>query len=358
MSSTPLSTASIRSLNAKIRSSPLGNVDFCPLQASVTGSSLTIDKKTLKSGSEELVVGVLDGKGEMVYDFARNKTAPLIKFRTPISHITGAYSFPPKLLAKWFDPTAAHDITACLQLSPAGDPAEWHEIMDEIGPKLARKFANAVREHGTCIPGDEKTNKRLQKKKESLKTEEKFSQWFETDMLGGDGTPHMSHYKGRILDPENAGFTFRSNLFKGAEKMTSSVYDDLLDGKLEEMREKVGKPCRFAPVPIYWHNKMVGPDEYDEVARRLKGSLAYAVIWIKLFANAKNRVLSLKCGIDKVVIAQLGDASGGGSDAVVNVAMDAEVEEEEGSKDVLNIFADVSQDDDGAPSAKRVKTSE
>lgn len=239
-----------------------------------------------------------------------------------------------------------------MQLAPAGDVAEWNTAMDTIGISLANSFADAMREHGTCIPGDDKTNKRLAKKRDALKTEAKFREWFVSEMLGADGTPHMSNFKGKILDPA-APYVFRSNLFKGAESMTDTPFDSLLGDKLEDMRAKVGKPCRFSPVPLYRRNKLVTPEEYDGVANRLRGSLVYAVVWCKLFANDKNRVVSLKFGIDKIVIAQLGPEAGAGADAIVDVSLDMAPPS---AADVLDVLADVSQEDVGdGPAAKRHK---
>jgi hypothetical protein len=255
-----------------------------------------------------------------------------------------------------------------IHLGPAGNVSEWTRLSKGWGLDMANAFADALREHGTLIPNDNAMNKRLDKMKKACSVDE-FRTKIREDFLGGSGTPHLAHCNAHLSDPEES-FVLRKNMFSSSYtgEDVDTPYDSLIGSALEETRSTMSGGIKYTPLPLYLHGKLVAPDDYVNVAKRLVGSQGYLTIGFKLYTNEKNKVQSLKGSLIKFVIAKLGEEQSNDQDDVVTfdfAPKPAEVD----AVGVVNVDVDVlaavaaacdeddagDGDEDSLPPAKRAK---
>lgn len=335
-------------LSADYKNAETRNVMFCCNGADEVGHTLEVGKVST-AGAEQLALIVTNKKGERISPPARGDSEPLITIRTPLSKLGPTYET--DISRIFWDPVGGMSPSSAVHLTAAGNADEWAKRMSHITDKLARSYALAVRKHGTLIPNDKSTASWV--KKNEGKTDDEFAAAFIEEMLYTAGHPHMSHATAHLM--EGSPLVFRSPFYKKAEKNIQTPFDEYIDpDKLAAMRDM--HPGRVAPIPIYIGKDLVSPEEYCSIAARLPGSTAYLVLWAKMFSNSRNRVQSLKFGIDKIVVAELGPVKTNASSGVVDLFADdtAEPEPEAAAVvDVLDLAADAGEDTGRA--AKRQK---
>jgi len=352
------SNARIAALNGRI-SMAQGMADFVVPGSAERGERLKIISHEFKPGTKALTL-VVAGRDGAVRTSLTGSNAPIIKIITPMCTVNAAFGVSPSRFGKYFDPDSSQKPNAAIYVGPAGDVATWNANMEALDGQLVEAFATALKKDGTCIPKDTATNSAIAKKSKALGKKE-FVEWVE-DELAGHGSPHCAHLGKRMGDraDKTAPFNFRKNLFPVSDTMIDTPYDALVGPpeRLEAVRRQVGGPCRYAPVPIYVEGKMVLPEEYENVAGRLQNSTVYLELGAKLFTNEKNRVLSLKLFVLKVVVSALGEGTNR-NDSVVDVF---EGTASTGSglteSDILDVVDATAFDDSGGggPAAKKHKS--
>jgi len=317
----PQSHAEIEKMNGRIAAAT-GLADLVIAGAAKRRETLAIVTHEFLPGVASHAV-VVKRDGVVVTVLEGRKDAPMVTLNTPLCTISAAYSVSPANLGKYPPDADRGEPQAALYVGPAGDPVAWTRDMAVLDTGLVKEFAGALARDGTCIPKDVATNGTIKKKVKSL-TKEEFQVWVE-DQLTGHGSPHMAHAAKRIADwnDKDIPFQFKKKLFPRAETNIDTDFDALVgtSERFEMIRSSVNDPCGYAPVPIYVGGKLVGPDEYESVSSRLAGSVVYLSLWCKLFTNTKNKVVSLKVGLSKIVVSSLG-ATGVRTDSVVDVSAD------------------------------------
>ena len=314
-----LSDEQVKQMNERIAAAK----DQVDLPLPNASDKLVVQMHTNPSGAQSLVLQIKSPDGSLRPSLNDRADGPMITFNTPLSTVTGAYSVSPRRFSSTFDGTSSLEPNAALYIGPAGDVAQWNRDMKAIDGDLIKAFASALKQHGTCIPKDPFAT--TVAKKSSKLSAAQYEEWV-AEQLAGHGSPHMpSSGKRTTTDSgEREGpFRFGKKLFQPVKmdgRPIATEYDCLLgsEERIAEIRQSLPPKAggKFAPVPIFVGGKLVPPDEYDDIADRLQGSVVYVEGWAKLFTNTKNKVLSLKCGVFKVVISQLADATGRGNSVV------------------------------------------
>lgn len=347
----PQSNADIAAMNDRIAAAG----DQVDMALPGSTDKLVVRAHTSPTGQKSLVLQLLNAKGVLRPSLVDRNEGPMLTFNTPLSTITSAYSVSPRRVGSSFPSGNSMEPNAAIFLGPAGDEAAWEASMQSIDAGLIKEFASTVRTEGTCIPKDA-LSAAIAKKAGKL-SKAQFEDWF-AEMLSGHGSPHMAHIGKRTVTDagvRSGSFQFRKKLFQRADADTDTPYDSLLGtaDKLAEIRESLPHKSRFAPIPIYYRNKLVTPEEYEDIADRMVGSIVYAELWAKLYSNTKNKVVSLKFGILKIVVSQLADASGRGN-SVVDVCADADTAAPRPA--TVDVDAIMELAEGGKSAAKRART--
>ena len=140
-------------------------------------------------------------------DFCTAKARPLQTTQEPTPQHRPCFrqhaTFPAPCLDGMQQPSAS------IYFGPAGDEKKWEKDMNYIDKHLVTAFANALKEHGTCIPKD-KQNDTI-KANASKKSSKEFVSWVE-ELLVGNGSPHCAHISKRITDRKGTPFKFTKKL--------------------------------------------------------------------------------------------------------------------------------------------------
>ena len=319
--------ADIEKLNARISSTfSKGGSGVTLCLAGETGSTVTVEPVEVDNQTQLNLV-VRDSSGSQTSPLPRGGSAQLHTYRTPISTVRSAFDVDPSRF-RAVDGQTQMQPSSAIFLGPAGDPDLWQTRMNLIGSGLGLSYAKAILDHGTLIPGDG-TSSRVQKQAKAVKKdvasdpsrsfEEAFLEMFADNFLNAAGSPHMPH-AAKMLTGETDTVQFRANIIKKRDANVETQYDSLVpDAVLTSMKDRYG-PGQLGLVPLYYNNRLVPPDEYVSVASRLRGSLVYACVWARVISNYKNKVQSVKFGLEKLVIAELGPEMGSGASGVVDLS--------------------------------------
>lgn len=281
-------------------------------------------KKANVDGRQRLVICVVDKQNNVVGKLPETEQELLTTIHTPMVKIGKSYNVDPESFSGYFDPASNFGLDASVLVDPAGDEEEYHKDMYGIGQGLIDSFSDTVYEtESFFINKDHQTEKMLTKKKHGTKkdpamSKEDFRSWF-TELVIDKKSPYVSHCA-KYLDSETAdSLRFGKKLFSKTKEMMDTDFDYLLNGKIGDMRKKIGYPCRYAPPPIYLNGKQVSPEDYSSVAQRLPGSIVYFKLGANLFTNDDNKVCTVKLWILHIVVAHLAEKTGS-SESVIDVS--------------------------------------
>ncbi len=328
-------------------------VDFCCSGALKTGHTLNVEKVNV-DGMQVLALVVRDAAGKRTSALPKSNSASLITVRTCLTRLSSVFGKSPADISDRYDASSKMQPGMCCFLGPAGNASDWEKAMKPVSADLVRSYALALRDNGgTLIPNDKQIASRIEKAKKTCKTEDAFVEWAVDNLFSAPGSPHISHAIKHVT--ESGPLQVRSNLMKRGDRNMATPFDEHMDPDvLADVRQKYG-PGRIAPVPLYQNTSMVLPDEYTEVASRLTDSVVYVTLWMKVIDNKPNKVQTLKCGIDKIAIAELGPERGSGSRGVVDIFGDAAFAEKRSADDSVVDVLDIASGS-GGPSKKARKS--
>lgn len=305
----------VERMNAMIAKQPSSR--FCALRAKETGERLKFKKIQLVGSTEPQPVLVrVDKDGKVLTNLDNAKTPPTIGVRTPMLKVTRAFAQLARLTTNNLDRASQ-----MIEAGAIGECLLSKEALNLLDVRAA--FAQFVHKHGTCMPNDPR---KKQIAKERKKPIEEFEQYIR-DLLEGPGAPYATYAANRgelSKDKEVADepMVFRhkpfQRLYPPNDEDRTSEWDKLIP-RVDELLDLQSYPCKISPITLYYENKVVKPENYDDIVSRI--SLAYFTLDMKLLYNDKNKTHTIMVQPKECVIAALGPPRGKSEEAPVDFSL-------------------------------------